>query len=466
MLSFEVGNSQVNNSILNINSEGLKDTTEISLITHSLINYEEKKMVKKKIDSYGATKIEFNISKPQFIFLNIGEKRFELYFIPKDTLTLNIDFRNSKSEIKFSGKNSYYNNYLSKSFEIFDELAFSHTGKMIHQMDVNEFIDRMDTINLAQNKFHKKFVDSTKINPEYDFLVESYTKLRVLSLKMNRYLALYHPVFGDGKTVPIGLINLEKQMVFDDKILNSNMTTYQTLLTFYMDIVNSKTWDINNKDSLNIPDRLMTLSYKNFSSSQYSFKFREYFLAKTLYNALESGKTSLFEKYYNSFLKEFPNSKFPDAIERKLLKWLPLKKSNIAPTITGTTLDNKIFNLTDLNDKIVLIDIWATWCGPCVKAFPDLKKIQRKYESNKNIVFLMVSIDENKEKWIEFLNKNYDLKGTHISQTEEQKNQMTKECVLNGVPRYILLNHGKIEDANAPSPSSPDLEKAIDKLIH
>ena len=61
-------------------------------------------------------------------------------------------------------------------------------------------------------------------------------------------------------------------------------------------------------------------------------------------------------------------------------------------------------SLSDYKGKVVVVDVWATWCGPCVKEMPFFKKLKDEFEG-KEVVFMGVSVDENKFKWEAYMKK-------------------------------------------------------------
>ena len=70
-----------------------------------------------------------------------------------------------------------------------------------------------------------------------------------------------------------------------------------------------------------------------------------------------------------------------------------------------TTLDGQRVSLDDLKGKVVLLDFWATWCGPCREALPHMKSIAKKFQGQPFVV-LSVSLDQSEDTWKEFIAKN------------------------------------------------------------
>jgi len=71
----------------------------------------------------------------------------------------------------------------------------------------------------------------------------------------------------------------------------------------------------------------------------------------------------------------------------------------------ATTLDGQHISMDSLAGKVVLIDFWATWCGPCRAALPSIQRIARKFEGQPLIV-LSISLDSDEDKWKSFVQKN------------------------------------------------------------
>lgn len=128
-------------------------------------------------------------------------------------------------------------------------------------------------------------------------------------------------------------------------------------------------------------------------------------------------------------------------------------------------------SLDSFKGKYVYIDIWATWCGPCIKQIPFLNTLEKEYHK-KNIAFVSISTDEARRsggswdaaenKWKKFV-KAKQLSGTQLWAGQDFSFQQAYQ--INSIPRFILIDpQGNIVDANAPRPSDPRLKEMFTSL--
>jgi thiol-disulfide isomerase/thioredoxin len=82
-----------------------------------------------------------------------------------------------------------------------------------------------------------------------------------------------------------------------------------------------------------------------------------------------------------------------------------LARARMAPPFAITTLDGQRISLDDLKGKVVLIDFWATWCGPCRAALPHMREIASKFK-DQPLVVLSISLDTDEQKWKNYISQN------------------------------------------------------------
>ena len=115
-----------------------------------------------------------------------------------------------------------------------------------------------------------------------------------------------------------------------------------------------------------------------------------------------------------------------------------LSQKVITPENTEISF-NKI--LKKHSGKVTVIEIWASWCGDCVKAMPKVKAMQANHP---NVDYVFVSIDKTFDKWQAGIEK-HELKGDHYWATDGMKGSFGKSINLDWIPRYIILDKkGKI----------------------
>src|SRR5690606_22490277 len=120
--------------------------------------------------------------------------------------------------------------------------------------------------------------------------------------------------------------------------------------------------------------------------------------------------------------------------------------------------DGKKIDLKSFKGKLIYIDLWATWCGPCIQEIPYLQQLENDYR-DEHIVFLSLSMDAEKDyiKWKNFL-VEYPLTGHQFWLDAENRDRISKSFNVTQIPRFILLDKKlRVIDANAPRPSSSEI---------
>jgi thiol-disulfide isomerase/thioredoxin len=91
--------------------------------------------------------------------------------------------------------------------------------------------------------------------------------------------------------------------------------------------------------------------------------------------------------------------------------------------------------------KTLVIEVWASWCGDCVKAMPKIKELQA---NNSGVSYVFISMDKSVDKWKLGIAK-HEIKGEHFMANDQMKGVFGKAIDLDWIPRYIILDKtGKI----------------------
>lgn len=136
-----------------------------------------------------------------------------------------------------------------------------------------------------------------------------------------------------------------------------------------------------------------------------------------------------------------------------------------APEFKLKDANGNEYTLSDYRGKVVVIDVWATWCGGCIEKLPYFLKIQEKYKDRKDIEFLTISIDQKSayNRW-KFALPRYNLTKitSLIAPPDDEVCTFSEDYNITGIPRYFIIDkEGKIVNVYCPSPTNRKFEEMI-----
>src|SRR5690606_33572803 len=103
------------------------------------------------------------------------------------------------------------------------------------------------------------------------------------------------------------------------------------------------------------------------------------------------------EPFYMDFQQKYPNSLYALKLQEGWKEYKILSKGFPAPSFEFADVTGEIYSLDSFLGKWIYMDVWATWCGPCLAQQPRFEELVEKYQSNGRLVFIGISIDENVE---------------------------------------------------------------------
>jgi thiol-disulfide isomerase/thioredoxin len=161
-------------------------------------------------------------------------------------------------------------------------------------------------------------------------------------------------------------------------------------------------------------------------------------------------ENSTFHKYGSLYVAQYSGRE--PMVDEFLVKQLPSAQEpliigSVAPDFAELTPEGKTLKLSDLRGKVVLIDFWASWCGPCRKENPNVVKVYQQYK-DKGFDVLSVSLDQDRTRWLDAI-KADNMTWQHVSDLKGWQAAAGKLYGVSGIPFTVLVDkQGRIIGKN------------------
>jgi peroxiredoxin len=144
------------------------------------------------------------------------------------------------------------------------------------------------------------------------------------------------------------------------------------------------------------------------------------------------------ESLFSELPKNLQETRLGKIIADRLNSAKKIAVGAIAPDFTQNTPDGKPVSLSDFRGKYVLVDFWASWCGPCRRENPTVVKAYNKFK-DKGFTVLGVSLDKDKDRWLAAIEKD-KLTWTQVSDLEYWQNAAAQLYSIQSIPSNVLVN--------------------------
>ena len=384
-----------------------------------------------------------------------GEGQFEFAGADK----AEVEYYNSRKEINRSFINSSFSFPAESGFEdytLFIEKYHSELSKTLDSLLTKDAISpkfsdvlkndfNILTICIAIDTYRTKYLKNvaTEVNKQDSIKIEN---------KINEILDRISPLIDSGNILKYSSGSYALAIYYTNKYRHLSEKDKE-------DLFSRKTWANYLK-----PNKLGYLMV----SEEMQYKLLSLELLDNYENAVTKGNSTLFD--YISEIR--PQNAF--------IPYLKEKQDELLASINADQnevkyIENTINTLEDLSkleafdQKTLYIDLWATWCGPCIGEFKHKDKIHELLSNYKDIIPVYISIDEdsNDTVWKE-KTKSFNLNGYHLRANNKLVTYINEKLYEGrgiGVPRYILLGKdGNILEKDLPRPASIDkLNQELDK---
>ena len=378
-----------------------------------------------------------------YYYLNDRNNVRSLFLNPSKNLKATIYYKENVSFLAFQGNGANENNYLQQKFKLDKDFEKVENPKYFLNLNEQDFLKLSDSINNTKTKLLK-----SQINLDNDFMLyEGFSLEGNKASLIDRYRK-WRGTFIDNKDFKVS--NNFPNPYKNIELSNEKLLTHPYFIQCLREFISYKMEDaITGDESLT---QLITID-KEIKN--------QLIKDKLAYETMKFGiaETKMLDAVYNKYLSMVKDKTYKQEFEETYLNLKKISKGTVSPTFELYDINDKLIALESLKGKLVYIDIWATWCIPCINEIPALKELEKEFK-NKDIQFVSMCLKDSKEQF-EKLVKEKELGGIQLFAPDENIS-FFKEYFVNGIPRFILIDKvGKIINANAYKPSNPKLKKQI-----
>ena len=376
--------------------------------------------------------------------INLENNKFPLYL--ENGFNLKLKYKNYN--IRFDGKGSVMNNYLQDKQRFEDSILPFDNYYYNSKLRESKFLKHINSIKKARIDL----IRSHNLDDEFVYLEKN------LALILNAHELMNYSFHR--KKVDENYIKsqnypklLKEVNVNDERLLD----IHHFKLFLFLYVIHKVVEENENYSRGN-----SYLEYINSDSFPVlNTKIKEEVLFKTADNVISDA--SDLQNFYHLYMETAQNEDYKKIIKAKYLNLIGLKHNDNILKLELTTIEGYKIKLEDFKNHILYIDIWASWCKPCIEEMPSLFSLQEKYKDDAINVFT-IAIDSNKKDILKLIDL-YDLKTINVFDKENEK-KIKDLFQIEGIPRYLLIGkNGKLIEHSAKKPSDKDLINQIDNLL-
>ena len=404
-----------------------------------------------EITDNGSFSDTLKIDKEGYYSLRIGRESTSIYLIKGKNIRLTLNANEFDESLSYSGDIAGENNYLAAKYLLSEkELPIDK----VYSLPEDKFIIELNKINASyidllnsSKGISKNFIENETKELEYAHInnIENYEEYYQYFTKDTSFKA--------SKT----LYNSYKEFNFADNYAFENSNAYKSLLeSHYARIA---------KDASSNSDKDIALAYLETIDHKFPNGAVK---DELMFNYLRYGMkaNNALEDVYNLYKISNQNDENFSKVTNSYKTLTKLTPGKTSPSFNYENFKGGKTSLEDLKGKVVYIDVWATWCGPCLREIPALKTLETDYH-DKNIAFVSLSIDENKDydKWRTMITEK-KLEGIQLMADNNWKSKFVTDYGIKGIPRFIIIDiDGHIVSSDAPRPSNSEIRVLFDELL-
>lgn len=373
-----------------------------------------------------------------------GRERSQIFLNPGDSLFISTDMLEFDEKLKFGGTSEKENNYLAKKQLKAEEIYLDPKG--FFGVEAEAFQSKIDQLKSDQ----KTALNEGELGNEFKTIENKNIDFNAYML-LAQYPLAYKHFMQKEAVLPAGFEAQFKDLDLENEADFLSVPAYRQFVFFQI--------------SQKIEEAKSAEETEKIISSIQSPKIKDAVMKDFLIYFVGAGGADA-ERFNDFIQKNATNEKVKKESAEAFAKVQNLLPGKPSPKFNYPDINGKNVSLDDLKGNLVYVDVWATWCGPCIREIPSLKQLEADYHG-KNIAFVSMSIDPQKDKgkW-EAMVKEKDLKGIQIFADKDWKSQFVQDYGIKGIPRFILIDeNGNIITADAPRPSDPQIRTLFEENL-
>jgi thiol-disulfide isomerase/thioredoxin len=398
-----------------------------------------------QVNPDGTFLYDIMLDKPSYFTLFVGRNQVMVYMQPGDSVNFDADVQ-MFDNATFSGSSSVYNEYLTKYSQ--KQGDFAQQMQSVFRAKEAQANQTMDSLRADQMAVLTE-MEANFSNMDPMFLETEQNRIKYfwgLNHVMYPLYYAYYNQIDDYETSPDYDTYLAELSLDESKWLY--IPEYRQFVSNYL----------NSKVSGYFEDTALMAEQASFTAYQLTqikelfqnSDVRSYLAYRIMKDHVSYDGIKDYDVIYPLFSELCTAESFQSEINAELAEWDNLKTGKPAHDFTGVTLTGDSVRLSDFVGKYVYVDVWATWCNPCLREIPFLMNVEKEFEG-RNIVFLGVSVDRNKEAW-ESMMTTKELAGTQIYVGLSE--DLSGYYKISGIPRFMLFDKdGNILEVSADRPS-------------
>jgi len=400
----------------------------------------------------GAFADTLDIKVDGYYSLRIGRESTSMYLEQGNAISILVDTQKFDETIAYSGEGAAASNYLAAKYLLSEtEKSFQD----VYSLPENDFLKEAN----SYNDMYAKLLKETHGIPEEFISKETKELAYTHAMNLENYQEYYRYLTPEKEfEVSDSFYSNLGDISYADTTAYRSSPGYQRMLSTHFSRLSSEAVDADGTKNQTV--EYLTLVSQDlpngYAKDKLMFDFLQFGLTP------DSSLSEAYEIYKNSATDGDDLKKVTEryTLLKTLLEGQPSPEFAYENHAGGAT------SLADLEGKYVYIDVWATWCGPCIREIPSLKEVEKDYH-DKNIAFVSISIDTKKDyqKWRDMVVEK-ELGGVQLMADNDWKSEFVTKFGILGIPRFILLDsEGNIISADAPRPSNPKLREMLQELI-